>query len=235
MPGNSTIFICSPSSCYSISVITSLVESFSASVTAAPLGTTPSKFSLRLLVNCSWFNQTVRGLQASTIAPVGPSYVRTDGDLSELVASHRPVGTFNPAIAPRVGDRRVVNINHVVLAEKSQKADPVKATRGRWWFCWATEAMCYFLDELSCFIQHDLGYMLDFNPLGEFVYDDKDMVIVVWSGFKWTYGIETPHGEGQDGGIVCRTWVGRCCCLAKNWHPLHLLTRSLASFMAVDQ
>jgi hypothetical protein len=41
--------------------------------------------------------------------------------------------------------------------------------------------------------------------------------------------------KSHDGGIVRRTWAGRCCCLVKNWHPLHLFMRSLASVMAVGQ
>jgi hypothetical protein len=45
-----------------------------------------------------------------------------------------------------------------------------------------------------------------------------------------------PHmAKGQDGGIVLRAWAGTCCCLAKNWQPLHHRTRSWASARAVGQ
>jgi hypothetical protein len=60
------------------------------------------------------------------------------------------------------------------------------------------------------------------------------MFVAARSGTKRSHNVA--HIEkGHDGGMVRRTWAGRCCCLAKNWHPLHLFTRSLASVTAVGQ
>jgi hypothetical protein len=39
--------------------------------------------------------------------------------------------------------------------------------------------------------------------------------------------------KGQDGGIVLRDWAGTCCCLVKNWQPLHHRTMSWVSARAV--
>jgi hypothetical protein len=45
---------------------------------------------------------------------------------------------------------------------------------------------------------------LDFNPLGEFVDGQMDVLVVTRGGFQRSYGVETPYGEGHDGGIVRR-------------------------------
>ena len=41
--------------------------------------------------------------------------------------------------------------------------------------------------------------------------------------------------KGQDEGIVIRSWVGMWACFPKNWHPLHLQTRSSASVKTASQ
>jgi hypothetical protein len=41
------------------------------------------------------------------------------------------------------------------------------------------------------------------------------------------------QAKGHEGGIVLKTYAGMCCCLAKNWHPVHFLTMSWASASAV--
>jgi hypothetical protein len=61
------------------------------------------------------------------------------------------------------------------------------------------------------------------------------MLVAAWGGTKWSYSIETSHSEGPRRRDGTRAWAGRCCYLAKNWHPLQLLSRSLASDMAMGQ
>jgi hypothetical protein len=51
--------------------------------------------------------------------------------------------------------------------------------------------MCYIFNEFCLFIRGDLGDRSDFNPLGEFVYNDKDMFIATRGGFKRPYRVET--------------------------------------------
>jgi hypothetical protein len=63
-----------------------------------------------------------------------------------------------------------------------------------------TEVMCYFLDELHCFFRCDLSDRSDFNPLGEFVDDHKDVLVAARGGYEWSYGVEALHGEGPRWG-----------------------------------
>jgi hypothetical protein len=37
------------------------------------------------------------------------------------------------------------------------------------------------------------------------------------------------QANGQEGGMVQRICAGMCCCLEKNWHPVHFFTMSWAS------
>jgi hypothetical protein len=51
-------------------------------------------------------------------------------------------------------------------------------------------------DEFDCFFRRYFRDRSDFNPLGEFVYGDKDMFVAAWGGTKWSYDVEAPYGEG---------------------------------------
>jgi hypothetical protein len=51
-------------------------------------------------------------------------------------------------------------------------------------------------DEFNFLFRHYFHNRLDFNPLGEFVYDDQDMFVAAWGGTKRSYGVEAPHREG---------------------------------------
>jgi hypothetical protein len=75
----------------------------------------------------------------------------------------------------------------------------------------------------------------DLNPLIEFVYSNQDMFVAAWSGTKWSYRVETPHSEGPRWRDSAQDLSWQVLLFGKNWHPLHLLTRSLASVTAVGQ
>jgi hypothetical protein len=51
-------------------------------------------------------------------------------------------------------------------------------------------------DEFNCFFRRYFRNRSDFNPLGEFVYGDQDMLVAAWGGTKRSYSVEAPHGEG---------------------------------------
>jgi hypothetical protein len=73
------------------------------------------------------------------------------------------------AIAPRVGDRGVVDVNGVVLTEIPKG----RASKGCAQFgddpVGYNEAMCYVLHEFCRFFRCYFRNMSDFNPFGEFV------------------------------------------------------------------
>jgi hypothetical protein len=50
-------------------------------------------------------------------------------------------------------------------------------------------------DELDRFFQCYFRNRSDFNPIGEFVNGNED-IVATWGGTKWSYSIETPHSEG---------------------------------------
>jgi hypothetical protein len=106
------------------------------------------------------------------------------------------IGTLDLAVALRVGDRRVVDINHAVLAKipegRSCEGRPEVGDD----YVWHTEAMCYLLAEFCRFLRRDVGNRSDFNPLGEFVDSHNDVLVAAWSGSEWPYGVKVPHGEG---------------------------------------
>jgi hypothetical protein len=106
------------------------------------------------------------------------------------------VGTFDLAVTPRVGDRQVVDINHVVLAKilegRSCEDQPEVGDDS----IRRTEAMCYLLDEIHRFFQCDLSDRSDFNPLAKFVDGHKDVLVAVRGCSEQSYGVEVPHGKG---------------------------------------
>jgi hypothetical protein len=51
-------------------------------------------------------------------------------------------------------------------------------------------------DEFNCFFRRYFRNRSDFNPLGEFVYDNQDMFVAAWGGTKRSYSVEAPHSEG---------------------------------------
>jgi hypothetical protein len=51
-------------------------------------------------------------------------------------------------------------------------------------------------DEFDCFFRHYLRNRSDFDPLGEFIYGNQDMLVAAQGGTKRSYSVETPHGEG---------------------------------------
>jgi hypothetical protein len=79
------------------------------------------------------------------------------------------IGTLDLAVAPKVGDRGVVDVGSVVLIEIPKGGpcngrakvgdDPVSYT----------EAVCNVLHELCCFFRCYFRNRSDFNPLGEFI------------------------------------------------------------------
>jgi hypothetical protein len=109
---------------------------------------------------------------------------------------HHAVGAFDLAVAPGVGDRGVVDVNGVFLAEIPKDGasksfaqvgdDPVGHA----------EDMLDVSDEFGCFFRRYFHNILDFNPLGEFVDGCQYMFVAAWGGTKRSYSVETPHGEG---------------------------------------
>jgi hypothetical protein len=59
-----------------------------------------------------------------------------------------------------------------------------------------TEAMCDASDELCGFFRRYFLNRSDFNPLGEFVDSNQDMIVATGGGTKWSYSIEAPYSEG---------------------------------------
>jgi hypothetical protein len=51
-------------------------------------------------------------------------------------------------------------------------------------------------DEFNSFFRRYFHNRSDFDPLGEFVYGDKDMYVAAWGGAKRSHNVETPHSEG---------------------------------------
>jgi hypothetical protein len=73
-------------------------------------------------------------------------------------------GTLDLAVALRVGDRGVVDVDGVVLTEIPKGRDQVGDVPLRY-----TEAVCYVLHEFCCFLRSYFRNRSDFNPLGELV------------------------------------------------------------------
>jgi hypothetical protein len=92
-----------------------------------------------------------------------------------------------------------------------------------------TKAMLDVSDEFDCFFRSD------FNPLGKLVNSHKYMFVATWAVQNGPTTSRPHIAKGHDGGMVRRTCAGRCYCLAKSWHRLHLFMRSLASVMAVGK
>jgi hypothetical protein len=105
------------------------------------------------------------------------------------------VGTFDLGVAPRVGNRSLVDINHVVLAKilvgRSCEGRPEVSDDS----IGHTETMCYLLDEFCRFFRRDLSNRSDFNRLGEFVDSHKDVLVAARSGSEWSYRIKAPRGK----------------------------------------
>jgi hypothetical protein len=109
---------------------------------------------------------------------------------------HHAVGSFDLAVALWVGDRGVVDVNKVILAEIPEDRatesfvqvgdDPIRHT----------EVMLDISNEFDCFFRCYFRNRSDFKSLGEFVYGDQDMFIAAQSGTKRSYRIKTPHSEG---------------------------------------
>jgi hypothetical protein len=82
---------------------------------------------------------------------------------------HHAIGLFDLAVAPRVGDRGVIDIDGVFLAKVQEDGagesfaqvsdDPIRHAK----------AMCDISDEFYRFFRHYFRHRSDFNPLGEFV------------------------------------------------------------------
>ena len=112
------------------------------------------------------------------------------------------VSSFDLAVAPWVHDRRVVNVDQVVLTEVPKLGtgegrpevgdDPIRNTK----------AMSDLFDEFCSLGRLDACHRLDFNPLGEFVHRDKD-VLVAARAIRNGPTESRPHMvKGQDGGMV---------------------------------
>jgi hypothetical protein len=80
-------------------------------------------------------------------------------------------------------------------------------------------------DEFNCFFRRYFRNRSDFNPLGEFIYNDQDMFVAAQSGTKWSHSVEAPHGEGPR-------WGNSAQCLS--WQVL-LFGEELASFAPLDK
>jgi hypothetical protein len=109
---------------------------------------------------------------------------------------HHVVGSLDLAVAPWVGDRGVVDVDEVILAKVSEDRasegcaqvgdDPIGHT----------EAIFDVSDEFNYFFQRYFRDRSNFNPLGEFVYDNQDMFVAARGGTKRSHSVETPHREG---------------------------------------
>jgi hypothetical protein len=138
---------------------------------------------------------------------------------------HHVVGSFNLAVSLRVGNRRIVDVDGVFLAEIPEDGagksfaqvgdDPVGHA----------EAMLDVFDEFDYFFRCYFRNRSDFNPLGEFADGHQYMFVAAWGGTKRSYNIKTPHSEGpgrRDGAQ------------GLGWQVL-LFGKELASFAPLDE
>jgi hypothetical protein len=118
---------------------------------------------------------------------------------------HHAVGSFDLAVAPWVGDRGVVDVDEVILEKVLKDRASEGCTQVGDDPVGYTEVMFDVSDELNSFFRRYFHNRSNFNPLGEFVYDNQDMFVAARGGTKRSHNVETPHREGYDGGIVHRT------------------------------
>jgi hypothetical protein len=95
-----------------------------------------------------------------------------------------------------VGDRGVVNVDSVILAEVLKDRASESFAQVGYDSVGHAEAVYDISDELCGFFRCYFRNMSDFNPLGEFVYGHQDVFVAAWGGTKQSYNIKTPHGEG---------------------------------------
>jgi hypothetical protein len=109
---------------------------------------------------------------------------------------HHAVGSFDLAIAPGVGDRGIVYVDGIFLAEIpkdgagecfSQVGDDPSGH---------TKAMLHVSDEFDCFFRRYFRIRSDFNPFGKLVDGHQYMFVATWGGTKRSHSVETPHSEG---------------------------------------
>jgi hypothetical protein len=95
-----------------------------------------------------------------------------------------------------VGDRGVVNVNSVILAEVLEDRASESFAQVGYDLVGHAEAMYDISDEIYSFFRCYFRNSSDFDPFGKFVYGDQNMFVAAWGGTKWSYNIKTPHGEG---------------------------------------
>jgi hypothetical protein len=132
---------------------------------------------------------------------------------------------FDLAVALRVGDRGVIDVDGVFLAKVPEDGagesfaqvddDPFRHAK----------AMCDVSDEFYRFFRRYFRNRSDFNPLGEFVDGHQYMLVDAWGGTKRSYNVETPHSEGPR-------W--RDGVQGLSWQVL-LFGKELASFAPLDE
>jgi hypothetical protein len=127
-------------------------------------------------------------------------------------------------------------VSIVLYWQKSQKTEPVKAApRSVMILLGTPKVMLDVSDEFDYLFGRYFRNRSDFNPLGKLIDGHQYMFVDTWAVRNGPIASRPHIAKGHNGGMVRRTWAGRCCCLAKNWHPLQLFTRSLASVTAVSQ
>jgi hypothetical protein len=109
---------------------------------------------------------------------------------------HHAVCSFDPAVAPWVGDQGVVDVDKVILAKVPEDQASEGCTHVGDDPVGHTEAMFDFSDEFNYFFRRYFRNRSDFNPLGKFVYGNQDMFVASRGGTKRSYIVETPHSEG---------------------------------------
>jgi hypothetical protein len=85
------------------------------------------------------------------------------------------VGSFDLAIAPRVGDRRIVNVDSVILAEVPEDRASESFAQVGYDPVGHTEAVYDISSALCGFFRCYFRNRSDFNPLGEFVCNIPDV------------------------------------------------------------
>jgi hypothetical protein len=138
---------------------------------------------------------------------------------------HHAIGSFDLAVAPRVGDQGVVDVDGVFLAKVPVDGagesiaqvgdDPIGYTK----------VMFDVPDELYRFFRRYFRNRSDFNPLCEFVDGYQYMFVAARGGKERSYIVETPHSEGPR-------W--RDGMQGLSWQVL-LFGKELASFTPLDE